>query len=617
MAWYYSASERAFFSSDLMTTGSMPADKVAVTDSDYEDLMDDQVNGLLIRPGSGNAPESASQNLTTASRFGDVSFGKVTATGLDLNGNADISGTLVVTGASTLKGALAAQGGLTTTTITATGTSTLAAVNASNITASGTLKVNGASTLKAVSATNATASGTLAVTGTSTFTGKVTANGGLTTKALTATSLDLNGAGDISGNLSVGGLLTVTGATSLTGGLQASGGVEVDDLVASSFDLNGNADISGTTLMTGKLTANGGIETKAISATTLTTSGNATVGGALTVASNLTANNIVSKSGYFGVQTASKTYYPIAVVDYDANGGFCGYRGFSGMTAIGSGESVAQLQTHVEADYGMDFGSENLFLTSDQGIWLLTNANSWDSRRTYNLVQNGLYSRLTGVTKGGNITGDNVKFFQIFLCDEASNATSSRLGGFEINTRNGSQVMLMAYKPVAGDTAYESIWIQYGTDGVVTTHSPTPPTDDSSTQIATTAWATANGFLGYKKLSSIQSVKGCFYFDNGSGVDLAEAGLDDYVGSADWYGVQYSTSTGNDKSQYVFNAGNIWRRYSDSTLGSEIWSDWIQICQANGLIAMTSQTPSAGDKSTRIATTEWVLSHPADRSSAA
>lgn len=211
MAWYYSASERAFFSSDLMTTGSMPSDKVAVTDSDYEDLMDDQVSGLLIRPGSGNAPESASQNLTTASRFGDVSFGKVTATGLDLNGNADVSGTLVVTGASTLKGALAAQGGLTTTTITATGTSTLAAVNATNITASGTLKVNGASTLKAVSATNVTASGTLAVTGTSTFTGKVTANGGLTTKALTATSLDLNGAGDVSGNLNVGGLLTVTG----------------------------------------------------------------------------------------------------------------------------------------------------------------------------------------------------------------------------------------------------------------------------------------------------------------------------------------------------------------------------------------------------------------------
>ena len=402
--------------------------------------------------------------------------------------------------------------------------------------------------------------------------------------------------------------MAVTGATTLTGGLQASGGVEVDDLVASSFDLNGNADISGTTLMTGKLTANGGIDTKAISATTLTTSGNANIGGALTVASNLTANNIVSKSGYIGVQTASKSYYPIAVVDYDANGGFCGYRGFSGMTAIGSGESVAQLQTNVETDYGMNFGSENLFLTSDQGIWLLTNANSWDSRRTYNLVQNGLYSRLTGVTKGGNITGDNVKFFQIFLCDEASNATSSRLGGFEINTRNGSQVMLMAYKPVAGDTAYESIWIQYGTDGVVTTHSPTPPTDDSSTQIATTAWATNNGFLGYKKLSSIQSVKGCFYFDNGSGIDLAEAGLDDYVGSADWYGVQYSTSTGNDKSQYVFNAGNIWRRYSDSTLGSEIWSDWIQICQANGLIAMTSQTPSAGDNSTRIATTEWVLS---------
>lgn len=238
MAWYYSASERAFFSSDLMTTGSMPADKVAVTDSDYEDLMDDQVNGLLIRPGSGNAPESASQNLTRASRFGDVSFGKVTATGLDLNGNADVSGTLVVTGASTLKGALAAQGGLTTTTITATGTSTLAAVNATNITASGTLKVNGASTLKAVSATNITASGTLAVTGTSTFTGKVTANGGLTTKALTATSLDLNGAGDISGNLSVGGLLTVTGSGTL-GSLTVNGSTSLGDSLTVDGDIQG------------------------------------------------------------------------------------------------------------------------------------------------------------------------------------------------------------------------------------------------------------------------------------------------------------------------------------------------------------------------------------------
>ena len=225
MTWYYSASERSFFTTDLMTTGSMPSDRVAVADDVYEQLMADQVAGKLIRPGSGNVPESANQNLTAASRFGDVSFGKVTCTALDLNGAADISGTLVVGGTTTLKGALAAQAGITATTITATGTTTLAALNATNITASGTLKVNGQSTLAAVSATNVSASGTLTV------------NGNSTLKALSAT------------NISASGTLKVTGATTLTR----------------------------------KLTANGGVDTKAITATTLTTSGNATIGGLLAV----------------------------------------------------------------------------------------------------------------------------------------------------------------------------------------------------------------------------------------------------------------------------------------------------------------------------------------------
>lgn len=219
----------------------MPADKVAVTTEQYQQLMADQVSGMLIRPGAGNAPESASQNLSAASRFGNVSFGTVTATGLDLNGNADISGTLVVGGVTTLKGALAAQAGITTTTITATGTTTLAALNATNITASGTLKVNGQSTLAAVSATNISASGTLTV------------NGNSTLKALSAT------------NISASGTVKVTGATTLTG----------------------------------KLTANGGVDTKAITATTLTTSGNATIGGLLAVTGDVRASsNIDTRNGY-------------------------------------------------------------------------------------------------------------------------------------------------------------------------------------------------------------------------------------------------------------------------------------------------------------------------------
>ncbi len=195
MAYYYSAAERAFFSSELMSTDAMPSDKVAVADQTYKQLMADQVAGKLIRTGSGNAPESVDQGLTAATRFGDVSFGKVTGTNLDINGNGDVSGTFVVGGAVTIKGALNAQGGLNVTSITATGTSTLAAVNATNLSLSGTLKVNGASTLQAVSA-----------------------------KKITATEIDLNGSMDASGNVVVHGKTTLEA-------LQANGDVNVGGLL--------------------------------------------------------------------------------------------------------------------------------------------------------------------------------------------------------------------------------------------------------------------------------------------------------------------------------------------------------------------------------------------------
>lgn len=195
MAYYYSASERAFFSSELMSTDAMPSDKVAVADQAYKQLMADQVAGKLIRTGSGNAPESVDQGLTAATRFGDVSFGKVTGTNLDINGNGDVSGTFVVGGAVTIKGSLNAQGGLNVTSITATGTSTLAAVNATNLSLSGTLKVNGASTLQAVSA-----------------------------KKITATEIDLNGSMDASGNVVVHGKTTLEA-------LQANGDVNVGGLL--------------------------------------------------------------------------------------------------------------------------------------------------------------------------------------------------------------------------------------------------------------------------------------------------------------------------------------------------------------------------------------------------
>ena len=206
MAYYYSASERAFFSSELMSVDAMPSDKVAVADQAYKQLMADQVAGKLIRTGSGNAPESVDQGLTAATRFGDVSFGKVTGTNLDINGNGDVSGTFVVGGAVTIKGSLNAQGGLNVTSITATGTSTLAAVNATNLSLSGTLKVNGSSTLQAVSAKKITAT-EIDLNGSMDASGNVVVHGKTTLEALQA-----------NGDVNVGGLLKVTGSASLSGG---------------------------------------------------------------------------------------------------------------------------------------------------------------------------------------------------------------------------------------------------------------------------------------------------------------------------------------------------------------------------------------------------------------
>lgn len=524
MAYYYSAAERAFFSSELMSTDAMPSDKVAVADQTYKQLMADQVAGKLIRTGSGNAPESVDQGLTAATRFGDVSFGKVTGTNLDINGNGDVSGTFVVGGAVTIKGSLNAQGGLNVTSITATGTSTLAAVNATNISASGTLKVNGASTLQAVSA-----------------------------KKVTATELDLNGNGDVSGNLVVHGKTTLEA-------LQA----------------NGDVNVGGLLKVTGNVTTNG----------------------------SLTAQNIVSRTGYFGVNTGTKSYYPIAVVDYDENGGFCGYRGFGGMTAIGSGESVAALQNSVETEFGMGHGSENLFVCSDQGIWFLPECNTWENHGTIQLQTNGIYKRLMNRTRGDGDT--STLFLQHFLCDKNGNGSTSRYAGFEANTRNGAQAMIMAYDPRGANTNYASIEVRYSSDGVITTSAPTPPTGDRSTQIATTASFDNEGFIGYKKLTSIQSAKGSFWFDSDSGIDLDDAHLSDIVSGADWYGIQLGMTRGAGKSQYLFNSAGIWRRYSDANLGSETWGDWTQIVNTKGLIAATAPEPVTSSDDNSIATTAWV-----------
>lgn len=61
MAYYYSASNRAFYCTEIASVDVMPADKVAVSDEAYKSLMAAQNAGKLIRPGAGGVPEAVDQ----------------------------------------------------------------------------------------------------------------------------------------------------------------------------------------------------------------------------------------------------------------------------------------------------------------------------------------------------------------------------------------------------------------------------------------------------------------------------------------------------------------------------------------------------------------------------
>lgn len=95
MAFYYSALNRAFYCSDIVSVDVMPADKVFVTDESYKALMAAQNAGKLIRPGAGGAPEAVDQagsaatgithelTVATAQQLGHVKIGAGVNVGAD------------------------------------------------------------------------------------------------------------------------------------------------------------------------------------------------------------------------------------------------------------------------------------------------------------------------------------------------------------------------------------------------------------------------------------------------------------------------------------------------------------------------------------------------------
>lgn len=163
MAYYYSASERAFFSSEFMTVGEMPADKVAVADGTWKTLVADQSAGKIIRTGASNAPESAAQSLAALTGYA-VPAGMTVAGGVSATGSISAGGALTAGGTLTVKGGASLASASVSGTMDVTGTTNLKS----------TLTVAGKTTLKDVEAASANFSGDATVDGSFTVKGKST-----------------------------------------------------------------------------------------------------------------------------------------------------------------------------------------------------------------------------------------------------------------------------------------------------------------------------------------------------------------------------------------------------------------------------------------------------------
>lgn len=130
---------------------------------------------------------------------------------------------------------------------------------------------------------------------------------------------------------------------------------------------------------------------------------------------------------------------------------------------------------------------------------------------------------------------------------------------------------------------------------------------------ANTAGNVALNTMAYKKLSSIKSVKGCFWADSNSGIDIAQM-PSDFDDSIDWYMWQIGMLNGNDKIQFASGRTTIWFRQDDASLGNETWtrSSWKQLITENniGNFASSNWTISKGtngwarDKTTGF-TIQW------------
>jgi hypothetical protein len=442
MAYYYSASERAFFSSEFMTVGEMPADKVAVADGTWKTLVADQSAGKIIRTGASNAPESAAQSLAA------------------LTGYAVPAG-MTVAGGVSATGSISAGGALT---------------------AGGTLTVKGGASLA-----SASVSGTMDVTGTTNLKSTLTVAGKTTAKAMSATDISASTI-TTTGNASVGGTLTATGAATLNNTLNVAGkstlkAVSATGIDATTVDTTGNSSVGGTLTVKGNATVGGKNVARSVDGVAATANGDVP----LNAMAYKKLSSIQSVKGSFWFDHKSG----IDVAELPENFSNAYWHGFQIGTAMGNDKAQFVFNS-VDVWYrsdDADFGGETWTADSWQKITLSKDGNV----AVPNLTANGSWM---AVTRSDAVKGTIPKkdlFSQFYFRDGSTgaiNATKNALGALEMAVRKSghTDVKLYACKNVAGTDERAQFLVGWKKDGdnwVAYSTAPTTPAGATRNEVVT------------------------------------------------------------------------------------------------------------------------------------
>lgn len=541
MAYYYSASERAFFSSEFMTVGEMPADKVAVADGTWKTLVADQSAGKIIRTGASNAPESAAQSLAA------------------LTGYAVPAGMTVAGGVSST-GSISAGGALT---------------------AGGTLTVKGGASLA-----SASVSGTMDVTGTTNLKSTLTVAGKTTAKAMSATDISASTI-TTTGNASVGGTLTATGAATLKNALNVAGkstlkAVSATDIDAATLDTTGNSNVGGTLTVKGSAVVGGKNVVLTVNGFTANASGAVTVPNYEQDGAKVVSNpdyNTLTAPGFYHCNSTGANNGP----SYAAK-----------MIVLGeaaAGKPLTQIAFPIHNTTSSIFcpkmRSRNM--SGEWEAWktiLLAESDEYVAAKTFTSDDGFVRMTMPNIEKGVVPNATQYAYVGIYDKKGFDGTGNNRIAFFQHAVRSDGSVDtgIFSVDPNSGNVARISVgWTSDGKQ--ISSTSATPSDNSDGSELAPTNWTRMFGGSGYGIGTVAPSVSSRFSSNDLN--DINKTGFYTVSGSKNFspggqitiaMHIQRAFDAGVNSAQLSFGTDS--RMFIRTRVESTGWEEWAQLMKA-------------------------------------